>query len=304
MKNFKKLVVGVDLNVQGSRLTVGSERAIEQAAWLAARNGGEVRLLHSTRADRYIETHAGNWAIVHEGVSPEGEQAFEKVVAKLKKSKIKCSISVREQRPYVAICLEARDFGADAVLLGKHEEGSESTKIGTVASNVLRNCPAPVWVVKPAASLAPEVVLAATDLTEVGGRAVSYGAFVANESEAKLHVVHAFQIEMAAQMAKSFNEKEELDAIRDKATQGVRDQVASAEFAGEPTLHVVCSSPSHAIIGLDKKLHPDLVVMGMISREGIPGLVLGNTAERVLGRLQASLLAIKPRGFVSPNLPQ
>jgi nucleotide-binding universal stress UspA family protein len=44
----------------------------------------------------------------------------------------------------------------------------------------------------------------------------------------------------------------------------------------------------------------DLVVMGTVARSGIRGLVMGNTAERVLQRLRGSVLAVKPPGFVSP----
>jgi nucleotide-binding universal stress UspA family protein len=44
----------------------------------------------------------------------------------------------------------------------------------------------------------------------------------------------------------------------------------------------------------------DLVVMGSVARSGIAGLLIGNTAERVLRRLPCSALAVKPDGFVSP----
>ena len=45
------------------------------------------------------------------------------------------------------------------------------------------------------------------------------------------------------------------------------------------------------------KLKADLLVMGTISRTGIAGLVLGSTAERMLGLVDCSILAVKPRGF-------
>lgn len=41
----------------------------------------------------------------------------------------------------------------------------------------------------------------------------------------------------------------------------------------------------------------DVVVMGTVARTGIAGLVMGNTAERVLRRLRGSVLAVKPTGF-------
>jgi nucleotide-binding universal stress UspA family protein len=42
----------------------------------------------------------------------------------------------------------------------------------------------------------------------------------------------------------------------------------------------------------------DLVVMGTVARTGIAGLLMGNTAERVLRRLHGSVVAVKPPGFV------
>lgn len=44
----------------------------------------------------------------------------------------------------------------------------------------------------------------------------------------------------------------------------------------------------------------DLVIMGTVARSGIAGLLVGNTAERVLRKLPCSVLAVKPDGFVSP----
>jgi nucleotide-binding universal stress UspA family protein len=44
----------------------------------------------------------------------------------------------------------------------------------------------------------------------------------------------------------------------------------------------------------------DVLVMGTVARGGIPGMLIGNTAERVLRRLPCSVLTVKPDGFVSP----
>jgi universal stress protein E len=40
--------------------------------------------------------------------------------------------------------------------------------------------------------------------------------------------------------------------------------------------------------------------MGTISRAGIAGLSVGNTAERMLGHLDCSMLTVKPADFVCP----
>lgn len=49
-----------------------------------------------------------------------------------------------------------------------------------------------------------------------------------------------------------------------------------------------------------QELNADLVVMGTVSRTGIPGLLIGNTAEVILNNLECSVLAVKPSGFVTP----
>ena len=44
----------------------------------------------------------------------------------------------------------------------------------------------------------------------------------------------------------------------------------------------------------------DILVMGTVARTGIAGFLIGNTAENVIQELSCSLLALKPKGFVSP----
>lgn len=44
----------------------------------------------------------------------------------------------------------------------------------------------------------------------------------------------------------------------------------------------------------------DILVMGTVARTGIPGFIIGNTAENVFQKLSCSLMALKPQGFVSP----
>ncbi|HGO6700334.1 TPA: universal stress protein [Legionella pneumophila] len=44
----------------------------------------------------------------------------------------------------------------------------------------------------------------------------------------------------------------------------------------------------------------DILVMGTLARTGIAGFMMGNTAENILQKIDCSLLALKPQGFVSP----
>lgn len=44
----------------------------------------------------------------------------------------------------------------------------------------------------------------------------------------------------------------------------------------------------------------DVVVMGSVARSGIPGLLIGNKAEKILNTIKCTVLTVKPDGFVSP----
>ena len=44
----------------------------------------------------------------------------------------------------------------------------------------------------------------------------------------------------------------------------------------------------------------ELIVMGTVSRTGVAGLLIGNTAERILHQVDCSVLTVKPDGFVTP----
>jgi nucleotide-binding universal stress UspA family protein len=49
-----------------------------------------------------------------------------------------------------------------------------------------------------------------------------------------------------------------------------------------------------------KEKEIELLVMGTVGRAGISGLLIGNTAEMTLNKVNCSVLAVKPDGFVSP----
>lgn len=72
---------------------------------------------------------------------------------------------------------------------------------------------------------------------------------------------------------------------------------------GDAVVELVKGEPEDVI---ERYVHDhgiDLVVMGTVARTGLSGVLIGNTAERVLQRLRVSVLATKPEGFTSPVLP-
>ena len=107
-------------------------------------------------------------------------------------------------------------------------------------------------------------------------------------------------------------EAHELDALleRERATrqEKLEELVASfrAKLTGidaerfDPEIHLIKGDPSAAILAELARLEADLLVMGTVSRLGLTGFLLGNTAEKILQRVRCSVAVTKPEGFVTP----
>ena len=65
-------------------------------------------------------------------------------------------------------------------------------------------------------------------------------------------------------------------------------------------VHLIKGSATESINKVASSIEADIIVMGTLGRTGIPGFFMGSTAEEVLQSTNASVLAVKPPGFISP----
>ena len=65
-------------------------------------------------------------------------------------------------------------------------------------------------------------------------------------------------------------------------------------------VYMLKGEPGNLIPMLAAKMAVGLIVMGTVSRTGVAGLFMGNTAERILRQVDCSVLTVKPDGFVTP----
>jgi nucleotide-binding universal stress UspA family protein len=303
MKRFKRILVGIDLTLEGDEVSIGSRRAALQGQWLAERTGASLTFLHSTWTDLY-EDHN----VIHQGPGPRGRAALERLAKEYEQSGTSVELVTVDERAWLALIRRVLAGKNDLVVVARRNTPG-STVLGSTSSKLLRKCPCPVWVVKPDAELLHQCVLAATDLTPVGDAAVELGAAVAKIYGCPLHVVHAWQQSLEMQLEGELQSETEHQAALAAIQTAAEEHILAAYRAIDPELvdpdlapklHVGRDAPSRAILEGVKRLHADLLVMGSISRAGISGLLVGNTAERLLDRVDCSLLTIKPRDFASP----
>jgi len=299
IRENRRIVVGVDCSETGD-LTAGSQLAVEQAHWLASVVGAHVTLLHSTRHEEHWGASEGAFTDRPMPVDGEVRRSLETQLRSLLEAGIEAELVLSEERAWLAIVSRVLGSDEDLVIVGKRSDpANDGRLLGGVSQKLLRKCPCAVWVVKPGAPVHPVSILAATDLSPVGERVLAIAESISSECGAELHIAHALQLPFSVQMEGSEAQEQFLAESRSAAVAAIESQLPKARREAAE-LHVGLTSPSNAILACVDRLGSDLVVMGTISRAGIAGLSVGNTAERMLGHLDCSMLTIKPADFVCP----
>lgn len=299
MTIFRHILVGLDLESDG-RLSEGSRRAVEHARWLAAGRAVQVTLVHSTRADERWDAERARYVPSGGPLPSEAPGGIDAARSELAEAGVATGVEITEDPAWLALARTALSAPADLVLAAKRSRApSDGRTLGSVATKLLRKCPTPVWLVKVDTPPPPRKLLAASDGADVGRSVVDLAAKLAKESGASLDVVHALQLPMTVQLAGDEAIARWHEQERARASEEIASQAEAAGLA-EAKCHVGLTSPTHAVLEGARVCEADLVVMGTIARGGIAGLLLGNTAERLLGRLNVPLLVLKPADFVCP----
>lgn len=199
-----------------------------------------------------------------------------------------------------------------------------SRHFGSDDMQLLRNCPCPVLLMKKNGKDKYGNVVAAVDFDDgVDARKYRYNedlnqkiltlsSSLSLADFATLHVMTAYDVPQAGFISLWVDHPEEVQRELFEAEYQSRRKkmnvlmekleiemgAKSFDFLS-PRTHLVEGPPGREIPLLAESVDADLVVMGTVGRSGITGVVIGNTAETVLSQLQCSVLAIKPKDFVS-----
>ena len=215
--------------------------------------------------------------------------------------------------PFVEAIRAVKRRGYDLLIkAARSPEGFSERLYGSTDLHLLRKCPCPVWIDRPAAALRYANVLAAVDpmappAEGCDGVVMDLASSMAEREGAGLTVVHAWRLDGESMLRNGRFRlpAEDLDSLLNEAKTRHREKLAALLVPygidpGDERVHLVKGDPSPVIRNVAERLPADLIVMGTLGRVGMPGFFIGNTAEEVIQTTSASVLAVKPAGFISP----
>lgn len=217
-------------------------------------------------------------------------------------------IQVVAGKNYVELIKQVVNKGIDLLIKGSNKPSLISKAFfGEVDLRLMRKCPCPVWILKPSRRKKLVRILAAVDPLDtnhddLNKQIVEYASYVSALEDSELVVMGCwtmpFDISLEARLG-----RDKLDLITD----GIKKQcelnlqkLTAGIPAGLVKTQLLKGEPEDIIPNYVKYEGVDLVVMGTLGRTGIPGLIIGNTAEKILHLIKCSVLALKPQGFVHP----
>ena len=222
-------------------------------------------------------------------------------------------------KPFLEIIREVLRENHDLVMkTAQGEGGVKDMLFGSTAMHLMRKCPCPVWVVKQGGNERYDRIIAAVDpdpsderRNKLNVKIMDLAISLAELERGELLVVHAWSLygETILRGGVGRMDQAELDRlVRDaEAAHKARlnDLLQKYDLQGLTyQAHLVKGEAGKIIPELAAKKSADLIVLGTLSRSGVAGFLIGNTAEKILHQVDCSVLAVKPDGFVTPVKPR
>jgi nucleotide-binding universal stress UspA family protein len=318
MKRFSNILLVVDEGVDCSA-------ALERAVTLARNN--QARLTIATVVDEMpddMQTALGGATpvAVRDTIVAEKRDWVEEVATSGRASGVSLATKVLVGKTFIEIIRQVLRNDHDLIIKSAEVAGGlRNLLFGSTDMHLMRKCPCPVWLIKPTENRKYRRILAAVDRDEeepvkdvLNRQILEISTSLALAEFSEIHIVHAWDLvgEDLYRSVRSGVSHAEVNAMLEEKANARRHWLESllknygaavdkdvVDYL-EPKLHVVKGRAKHIVPLTARELDVDLIVMGTVSRAGIAGFLMGNTAENILAQIDCSVLTMKPPGFVSP----
>ncbi|HCM1081487.1 TPA: universal stress protein UspE [Vibrio parahaemolyticus] len=219
---------------------------------------------------------------------------------------------VWHNRPYEAIIAEVYAGGHDLLIKGTRKHDVLESVIFTPTDwHLLRKCPIPVLLIKNSdwpeqANILASVHVGSENPTHIdlNDAMVERLKEMSNRLDAKPYLVNAYPVTPANITIElpEFDPTTYTDAVRGHHLTAMKALRQKHGIDEEQTI-VEQGLPEDVIPAAAERLNAAMVILGTTGRTGLSAVFIGNTAEHVIDKINCDVLALKPKGYISPLDP-
>ncbi len=314
MQRFKNILLFCDFESK-------QNQAVSRAVSLASQNQAKLTVMS------VVKEVPSNMGMAITVISPDelfrmviegSQEKVDALVEDIRKQGVDVASVVLTGTPFIEIIRQVLRGKHDLVIMAAEGKGGIKQRLfGSTSMHLMRKCPCPVWVVKPAKRTKYKKIMAAVDVTNdfpddnnrgsLNPLIMELASSLARMDDSELHVVQVWSVYGEGYMQVRGNMSDEsLQELRRKNKHEYATRLdrllSSVDMKGIISHRHMPRDMDipKAIIKLEKKKAIDLLVMGTVCRTGLSGFIIGNTAEKVLSEVNCSVLTVKPEGFVTP----
>ncbi len=311
MLKLSTIVVAVDP-------TCESQPALERAAWLASQSGARLDLLicyynEYLSGDRLFDAPSLEKARAE--LIEAHSSRLEQLAEPLREKNIAVTTSALWDHPlHEGIVRHAVEVKADLVFKDTHHHSALSRALlSNTDWNLIRTCPAPLWLVKPHELRQNPIFVASIDpMNEhdkpaaLDDEILSAGKSLAEVVHGKLHAFHCYDptIAVSAATANAYVPVslplDEIEKQMHDEHQKRFEEITRFHGLAPEAVHLEAGQTHVALPALATELDADVVIMGAVARNRWKRLFIGATAERTLEHVPCDMLIIKPDWFHTP----
>lgn len=276
---------------------------LEKATALALAAEAEVhvvRVIYDANVDAKIHSAADRQTL--KTYLMEAEETWLEELIEDADSQIKLveSATIWNKDEYIGILDAAEACGADMIMKAAHQPEGMDAVIRTPQDwNLLRHSEIPVMIVKPVAWRSGPVILAAIDALHEDQEPLNRNILQEASQLAKI-LGGTLDIVVAHPFVQPFIGPNtvpiDFDKVRKEVEADIKatvEKLAASENVAFRYLEIEEGTTANAVGHQADAVDAEILVMGTVARDGIRGLVLGNTSETILYRVQCDVAVLR-----------
>jgi nucleotide-binding universal stress UspA family protein len=213
---------------------------------------------------------------------------------------LRTHVIVDQGNPARCILDHARTLPADLIVIGTHgQSGFERLVLGSVTEKVLRKAACPAMTVPPHAAGASRFpfthVLCAVDFSDSSIAALQFAFSLAQESNARMTLLHVFEWPSDEASARRVLETSEFHRQWEAETREKLEGLIPAEVRNwcTPASKLAFGKAYQQILNLAANEQVDLIVMGVRGRNPVDLMLFGSTTNQVVRQAGCPVLTLR-----------